>query len=83
MMKQHTKKFMKDISIMKNLKKYNKETAAAKAGMDRKTARKYINNKKLPGETKANYTRTVPTIFAEHSDELAKMLLSLSAINDK
>lgn len=60
--------------LMKNLKKYNKETAAAKAGMDRKTARKYINNKKLPGETKANYTRTVPTIFAEHSDELAKML---------
>lgn len=60
--------------LMKKLKKYNQETAAAKAGMDVKTARKYIKNKQLPSDMKATYKRTTPTIFADRHDEIAKML---------
>ncbi len=60
--------------LMKKLKKYNQETAAAKAGMDVKTARKYIKGKQLPTDMKATYKRTTPTIFANCWDEVAKML---------
>ena len=60
--------------LMKKLKKYNQETAAAKAGMDVKTARKYIKSKQLPSEMKAAYQRKTPTIFNDCWDEIAKML---------
>jgi transposase len=59
--------------LMKKLKKYNQETAAAKAGMDVKTARKYLKSKQLPSDMQAIYKRTVPTIFSSHHDEIAKM----------
>lgn len=42
--------------LMKKLKKYNQETAAAKSGMDVKTARKYIQNKELPSDHKKTHT---------------------------
>jgi transposase len=60
--------------LMKKLKKYNQETAAAKAGMDVKTARKYIKSQRLPSEMKATYKRTQPSVFAAHWDEISKML---------
>jgi hypothetical protein len=36
--------------LMKKLKKYTQEIAAAKAGMSVKTARKYIKSEQLPSE---------------------------------
>jgi len=42
--------------LMKKLKTYNQETAAAKAGMDAKTARKYIKSNQLPSEIKQPHT---------------------------
>lgn len=41
---------------MKNLKKHTQEVAAARAGMDAKTARKYISNNQLPSDTQAPHT---------------------------
>jgi len=60
--------------LMKKLTKYNQETAAAKAGMDVKTARKYIKSGQLPTEMKAMYQRATPTLFAEHWGDISKML---------
>ena len=59
--------------LMKNLKKYPQETAAAKAGMDVKTARKYIKSNALPSEMKTAYKRTQPSVFAEHWNEITRM----------
>ncbi|HJW27979.1 MAG TPA: IS21 family transposase [Saprospiraceae bacterium] len=59
---------------MKKLKRYNQETAAAKAGMDVKTARKYIKSKMLPSDSRKAYHREQPSIFAGHWDEIARML---------
>lgn len=59
--------------LMKKLKKYTQETAAAKAGMDVKTARKYIKSCELPSDMKATYKRTEPTIFTHHWLEISKM----------
>ena len=41
--------------IMLNEKEKSKEIAAAKAGMDPKTARKYLKIGKLPGQIKCNH----------------------------
>jgi hypothetical protein len=60
---------------MKKLKTYNQETAAAKAGMDVKTARKYIQSGELPSEMqKVHNWKTRPDVFEEHWPEIAKML---------
>lgn len=59
---------------MKKLKKYNQETAAAKAGMDVKTARKYIKSQQLPSEMKKAYKRNQSSVFADHWDEISSML---------
>lgn len=62
------------------LKKYIKfktlEAAAAKAGMDIKTARKYLRSQKLPNELKKlrNYN-TRPDPFAKHWDQIVDMLI--------
>jgi len=69
--------------LMKKLKKYNQETAAAKAGMDRKTARKYINSQQLPSDMQATYIRTQPTIFTDHWDDIAKMLKASPGLQAK
>jgi len=50
-------------------------TAAAKAGMDEKTARKYIRLKKLPSEMKVEHTwRTREDPFEEVWDEVRSLL---------
>lgn len=60
--------------LMKKLKKYNQETAAAKAGMEVKTARKYINSEQQSSEMKKTRQRTEPTTFSAHWGEISKML---------
>ena len=69
--------------LMKKLKKYNQETAAAKAGMDSKTARKYIKSKMLPSDMRAPYQRSQPTLFAEHWDEIAQMFKASPGLQAK
>jgi hypothetical protein len=69
--------------LMKKLKKYNQETAAAKAGMDRKTARKYIKSQQLPSERQSTYKRTQPSIFATDWDEIAKMFKASPGLQAK
>ena len=61
--------------LMKKLKKHTQEVAAAKAGMDVKTARKYIEHQQLPSEMK-NVCRknTQPDIFADDWPVLQEML---------
>ena len=52
-----------------------KSTAAAKSGMDEKTARKYVKLGKLPSELKADHTwRTREDPFADVWDEIRKLL---------
>lgn len=54
---------------------YTLVTAAAKAGMDEKTARKYRRRGKLPSEVKAPHEwLTREDVFADVWDELRKML---------
>jgi transposase len=61
--------------LMKKLKKCTQEVAAAKAGMDVKTARKYINSRKLPSDMKATHVwKTRADVFAVHWEEIEKML---------
>ena len=61
--------------LMKKLKKYNQETAAAKSGMDVKTARKYIKSGQLPSEQKkVRVWKTRPDAFEAHWPECVKML---------
>ena len=60
--------------LMKNLKKHTQQSAAAKAGMDVKTARKYLQAKQLPTDLKATYHRSKPMIFDQHWPEIVRML---------
>ena len=61
--------------LMKKLKTNNQKVAAAKAGMDVKTARKYIKLKKLPGELKKPHNwRTRKDSFDEVWDEIKELL---------
>jgi len=69
--------------LMKKLKKYNQETAAAKAGMDVKTARKYINSEQLPSDMKKARHRTEPTTFSAHWGEISKMLAASPRLQAK
>ena len=60
---------------MKKLKKHTQEVAAAKSGMDVKTARKYIKSGKLPSEMKeSRQYRTKNDPFVDDWDELSSML---------
>lgn len=60
---------------MKKLKKHTQEVAAAKSGMDVKTARKYIKSGKLPSEMKEpRQYRTKNDPFVDDWDELSSML---------
>lgn len=69
--------------LMKKLKKYNQETAAAKAGMDVKTARKYLKSKRLPSDMRKVYQRNEPTIFTNHLDEITNMLKNSPGLQAK
>jgi hypothetical protein len=51
------------------------ETAAAKAGLDPKTARKYLQDRRLPSEMRQKHTwRTRPDPFADHWEEIRQRL---------
>ena len=55
--------------------KLSLEAAAAKAGMDPKTARKYLRNRRLPSEMRQKHTwRTRPDPFAETWEEIGQLL---------
>ena len=71
--------------LMKNLKKYNnQETAAAKAGMNVTTARKYIKEGQLPGQIqKPNTWKTRFDPFADDWAELADMLKNAPGLEAK
>ncbi len=70
--------------LMKKLKKYTQEIAAAKAGMDVKTARKYISSGQLPTDMKASHTwQTRTDVFAEHWDEIERMLQASPRLQGK
>jgi transposase len=68
--------------LMKNLKKHTQAIAAARAGMDVKTARKYIKNKALPSEMK-QARKAKPDIFSEDWDELSEMLENAPGLEAK
>src|SRR6266568_5099923 len=70
--------------LMKKLRKYKQEVAAAKAGMDVKTARKYIGSEELPSDMAAPHAwKTRPDAFATHWDEIAKMLEASPGLQGK
>jgi len=55
--------------------KWALEIAAAKAGMDPKTARKYLRDRRLPGEMRQKHTwRTRPDPFADSWEEIRELL---------
>ncbi|MFH1254847.1 MAG: IS21 family transposase [bacterium] len=66
---QQVKKLMKHINIL------TQEQAADKAAMDVKTARKYLKNKKLPGELKKIHDwQNKPDVFADTWQEIEGLL---------
>jgi hypothetical protein len=55
--------------------KLSVEAAAAKSGMDSKTARKYLRDRRLPSEMRQKHTwRTRPDPFAETWEEIRQLL---------
>src|SRR5438128_12119586 len=51
------------------------DVAAAKAGMDPKTARKYLRDRRLPSEMRQKHTwRTRPDPFTDCWDEVRQLL---------
>jgi len=55
--------------------KWALEIAAAKAGMDPKTARKYLRDRRLPGEMRQKHTwRTRPDPFVDSWEEIRQLL---------
>ena len=70
--------------LMKHIKKNDQITAAAKAGMDVKTARKYLNTDRLPSESQETHawkTRTDP--FADDWPEIESMLKNAPGLQAK
>jgi hypothetical protein len=62
----------------------NQELAAAKAGMDPKTARKYLRNGLLPSETKTDRTwRTRPDAFADVWAEIQEQITTNPGLETK
>ncbi len=52
-----------------------KATAAAKAGMDEKTARKYLKNGQLPSQCRKEHTwRTRPDLFDQEWEAIKEKL---------
>lgn len=53
------------------------EVAAAKAGMDAKTARKYLRDRRLPSEMRQKHTwRTRPDPFRDTWEEIRELLVA-------
>ena len=79
---------VKNQQVRRLLKLMNTEStkavAAAKAGMDEKTARKYVKACRLPSELKKEHTwRTRPNPFEEIWDELCKKLALIPGLEAK
>lgn len=69
---------------MKESKKYTKEAAAARAGMDPKTARKYLKANALPSELKKpRKPSNKPALFDEHWSEIEGYLDFSPALESK
>jgi hypothetical protein len=70
--------------LMKAMKRYSLTTAAAKAGMSSKTARKYLKAPSLSPALKGSRDyRTRPDAFALHWDEISKMLTQAPELEAK
>jgi hypothetical protein len=64
--------------------KWALEIAAAKAGMDPKTARKYLRDRRLPSEMRQKHTwRTRPDPFADSWDEIRELLTAEPGLQTK
>src|SRR5256885_14958870 len=60
------------------------EAAAAKAGMDSKTARKYLRDRRLPSEMRQKHTwRTRPDPFADTWEEIRQLLTAEPELQPK
>ncbi|HEX8712845.1 MAG TPA: IS21 family transposase [Terracidiphilus sp.] len=60
------------------------EAAAAKSGMDSKTARKYLRDRRLPSEMQQKHTwRTRPDPFAETWEEIRQLLTAEPKLQPK
>jgi len=63
--------------LMKEIKRHNQKIAAAKSGMDAKTARKYSKTRKLPDELKkAHHWKTHQDVFYDIWLEIEELLTS-------
>lgn len=70
--------------LMKLIKRHSLTTAAAKAGMSSKTARKYLGAQLLPQALKAPRAyRTRPDVFAAHWSEISQMLTQAPELEAK
>jgi len=70
--------------LMKEKHKYTIETASARAGMDPKTARKYIKKNKLPSEMKKpRQPSSKPQLFDPHWNEIESFLENAPALEAK
>jgi hypothetical protein len=64
--------------------KLSLEAAAAKAGMDPKTARKYLRDRRLPSEMREKHTwRTRPDPFADTWEEIRELLVAEPGLQAK
>jgi hypothetical protein len=64
--------------------KLSLEAAAAKAGMDPKTARKYLRNRILPSEMRQKHTwRTRPDPFTDTWEEIRQLLIAEPGLQAK
>lgn len=70
--------------LMKEIKKHPLHTAAVRAGMDPKTARKYLKEKTLPSENKKpRSASTKPGVFDQHWDEIEGFLQHSPGLESK
>jgi transcriptional regulator with XRE-family HTH domain len=61
--------------LWRQAQKLSDEAAAAKSGMDSKTARKYLRDRRLPSEMRQKHTwRTRPDPFADTWEEIRQLL---------
>src|SRR4051794_7446045 len=64
--------------------KLSLEIASAKAGMDPKTARKYLQDRRLPSEMRQKHTwRTRPDPFADSSEDTRHFLAAEPGLQGK
>jgi hypothetical protein len=64
--------------------KWSLEAAAAKAGMDSKTARKYLRDRRLPSEMRQKHTwRTRPDPFVDTWEEIRQLLIAAPDLQAK